>query len=309
MKIFEILLLVLVSVISMETYGGCSNTIATQDFNINFGDIVAPKGASPGTVIATSTGNYNLRYTCTDNNYQYREVMYNTSLGNNLYDVGIKGYGVRISENDTGGGFHHYFGPFGDRVTGSFTATYLYKVELVRTNDVAISGLLRIGKIADVIIKSQIIIGNWYITGGSISTLICKLNSNTLNFPLGNITATSFGSSVGITPTNARVTQNLGLTCDPGANINITLSGQQNPDLANKSVLALSGQGQAGVAKGVGVQILYGGVPLNINESVFLKQSTGGLESLPIVARYYQTKTTVFPGTANATATLNITYQ
>ncbi|WP_256937857.1 hypothetical protein, partial [Enterobacter chuandaensis] len=29
----------------------------------------------------------------------------------------------------------------------------------------------------------------------------------------------------------------------------------------------------------------------------------------PLTARYYQTQTTVEPGTANASATLNLTYQ
>jgi type 1 fimbria pilin len=73
------------------------------------------------------------------------------------------------------------------------------------------------------------------------------------------------------------------------------LSGQQNPDVANTSVLALSVRGGMG-SQGVGVQILYGGAPLNLNNTVFLQQSGGGLESFPIVARYYQTKTTVNPG-------------
>ena len=212
-----------------------------------------------------------------------------------------------MSENDSGGGFHHYF-PMGFTI-GSYSANYMYKVELVRTSDPAASGSLRSGQIANVSITNQFFIATWNITGGSITTLACSLSSGSLSFPIGNIPATSFGSTVGTTPANAQVSQNLGLSCNPGANINISLSGQQNPDVANTSVLALSGQGGPGVAQGVGVQILYGGTPLNLNNTVFLKQSGGGLESFPIVARYYQTKTAVSPGTANATATLNITYQ
>jgi type 1 fimbria pilin len=40
-----------------------------------------------------------------------------------------------------------------------------------------------------------------------------------------------------------------------------------------------------------------------------LKNSAGGQETFPITARYIQTKDKVTAGSANATATLNITYQ
>ncbi|MCL6720425.1 fimbrial protein [Klebsiella sp. T2.Ur] len=106
-----------------------------------------------------------------------------------------------------------------------------------------------------------------------------------------------------------RNTQNLGLNCDVGANINVSLSGTQNPDISDSSVLALTGQGGAGVAKGVGVQIVYNGAPLMLNNRIVLKTSSGGQETFPLTARYYQTRTTVSTGTANASATLNLTYQ
>ncbi|HAS0882609.1 spore coat protein U domain-containing protein [Enterobacter roggenkampii] len=307
MNAFKYFLLLLLTLISVESIAGCTNNIATQNFNLNFSTITAQRDVAPGTVVAAQSGIYNVNFSCTDSSNTYQEAMNGTSLGNSLYDIGVSGYGVRVSENDSGGGFHHYF-PMSFTL-GSYSASYMYKVELVRTTDPAVSGTLRSGQIANVSITNQFFIATWNITGGSITTLACSLSSGSLSFPIGNIPATSFGSTVGTTPSNAQVTQTLGLTCNPGANINISLSGQQNPDVANTSVLALSGQGGPGVAKGVGVQILYGGAPLNLNNTVFLQQSGGGLVSLPIVARYYQTQTAVSPGTANATATLNITYQ
>ncbi|RTM78465.1 fimbrial protein [Enterobacter quasiroggenkampii] len=281
--------------------------MATQNFNLNFNAVTAQRDVAPGTVVAAQSGIYNVNFSCTDSTNTYQEAMNGTSLGNNLYDIGVSGYGIRVSENDSGGGFHHYF-PMGFTI-GSYSASYMYKVELVRTSGTAASGSLRSGQIANVSISNQFFIATWNITGGSITTLACSLSSGSLSFPIGNIPATSFGSTVGTTPVNTQVSQTLGLTCNPGANINISLSGQQNPDVANTSVLALSGQGGPGVAQGVGVQILYGGTPLNLNNTVFLQQSGGGLASFPIVARYYQTKSVVLPGTANTTATLNITYQ
>ncbi|EOF9296827.1 fimbrial protein [Enterobacter bugandensis] len=143
----------------------------------------------------------------------------------------------------------------------------------------------------------------------TINTVQCAITTPNLVFPIGDIPASAFGSSVGTTPSSAQNTQNLGLNCDAGANINVSLQGTQNPDVSTTSVLALSGQGNADVAKGVGIQLLYNGAPLVLNNRIVLKQSAGGQETFPITARYYQTKTAVTTGKANASATLDLTYQ
>lgn len=147
------------------------------------------------------------------------------------------------------------------------------------------------------------------LTSGTINALACTVNTAQLTFPIGDIPASAFGSTVGTTPAGAQNTQNLGLTCAAGTNITVSLSGIQNPDSANTSVMALTGQGNAGTAKGVGVQLIYNGAPLVMNSRLFLRQSAGGQETLPLTARYYQTLTRVESGSANASATLNLTYQ
>lgn len=308
MNILKFILLFLFILLPIETFAACTNNVALQNYPINFGNVTVQRDVPANTVVAVMSGNYTLNFTCPDQNNVYIDTMYTTSLGSNLYDIGVSGYGVRVSENDTGGGLHHYF-PSSWYNQGTWNTVYMYKVELVRTSATAASGQLFQGQIASDGVQNQFVIANWTISGGSIKTLACSINSGPLTFPIGNVPTVNFGSTVGTIPTNAQVTQNLGLTCDAGANINVSLSGTQNPDVADTSVLSLSGQGGAGVAKGVGVQILYNNVPLQLNNKVTLKQSSGGVETFPLVARYYQTKTTVAPGTANATATLNITYQ
>ncbi|WP_228288541.1 MULTISPECIES: fimbrial protein [unclassified Klebsiella] len=131
--------------------------------------------------------------------------------------------------------------------------------------------------------------------------LSCSISSQVLNFDLGSVSAAEFGSAAGFTPSHTD-TQSLGLNCNPGVNINVELNGVQNPDA---SVLALTGQGGDNVA----VQLLYNNAPIQLNNRLMLKQSPGGLESFPIMARYYQTKSLVKAGEANATATLDMTYQ
>ncbi len=147
------------------------------------------------------------------------------------------------------------------------------------------------------------------ITSTQIIQLSCSITTPILNFPIGDVLVSKFGTSVGTIPSGAENTQNLGLNCDAGANINVTLHGTQNPDVSTASVLALTGQGSADVASGVGVQLLYNSTPLELNNRIVLKQSASGQETFPLTARYYQTKTAVTPGKANTTATLDLTYQ
>lgn len=149
-----------------------------------------------------------------------------------------------------------------------------------------------------------------YFGTGNVTVLACSIDTPVLSFAIGPVLANSFSTTVGTIPAGAQATVPLGLNCLPGANVNVTLSGTQNMDVPDTtSVLELTGQGAADVASGVGVQLLYNGSPLVLNNRIVLKQSAGGAETLPITARYYQTKTKVTAGDANATATLQLTYQ
>ena len=140
----------------------------------------------------------------------------------------------------------------------------------------------------------------------TITKLACDITSGiNLSFFIGNVPADQFISPG--TVSQQISTQNLGLNCDAGANINVTLNGTQSAESSDPSVLGLSPG--TGVASGVGVQLLYNGHPLQLNKVLNLKTSSGGQESFPITARYIQTKETVTAGAANATATLNVIYQ
>lgn len=148
-----------------------------------------------------------------------------------------------------------------------------------------------------------------FISSFNVTTLACAISAisaSNISVPLGDVLATKF-TGVGATPVTKGF--NLGLNCDANAKVNVSLSGTANSDIANSDILALTNAGTAGVADGLGVQILYNGAPLKRDTNLLLKTSAGGVETLPFSARYYQTKSTVKPGKANATATLNLTYQ
>jgi type 1 fimbria pilin len=140
----------------------------------------------------------------------------------------------------------------------------------------------------------------------AVTSIACSLDSSSINVPLGGIMATQF---TGIASTAGDKSFDVGLSCDKSARINVSLAATQNADTIETSVLALSGAGQTGTATGVGVQLLYGDTPLEINNNILLKTSAGGQETLPFTARYYQTQAAVGAGLANSSATLNITYQ
>lgn len=314
MKSLKSIIFILLTLSSINVFAGCGNNIATYTKNINFGNVTVQRDVPAGTVVATQSVLGDINFTCSGTAMNtYHEVIYTglTSFGNNVYQIGVSGYGIRVSENGSGGDFHHYF-PIDINGWNDNTGTYstnLYKFELVKTSEPAESGAIRTGVIADTSIFNQFYIGKFNITGGTITTLACSLSTPNMSFPIGDIPASSFGSAPGTTPAGAQNTQYLGLNCNPGANINVSLSGTQNPDVSTPGVLALSGQGNAGVAKGVGVQLLYKGEPLELNNRIVLKKSSGGEEIFPLVARYYQTRTSVTTGSANASATLAITYQ
>lgn len=144
-----------------------------------------------------------------------------------------------------------------------------------------------------------------YISG-SITTVACSISTPNILVPLEDVLASNL-TAVGTIakPQNF----NVGLNCDAGANINAQLTGTSNTDTDVPGVLQLSNTGSANVATGVGIQIFYNGSPMLLNQNMVLKTSSGGQETFPFTAQYYQTKTTVTSGSANATATLILTYQ
>lgn len=143
---------------------------------------------------------------------------------------------------------------------------------------------------------------------GSITTLQCTVSTPSLILNMGDVASASFAGAG--TYTSLSSPKNIETNCDANTNISLSLVGEQNEDMpGDASVLKLSGQGQPGVASGVGVQIMSGNTPLKLNQPIGIMSSAGGATSLPISARYIQTKDKVTAGSANATATLNITYQ
>ncbi|WP_273870319.1 fimbrial protein [Serratia odorifera] len=142
--------------------------------------------------------------------------------------------------------------------------------------------------------------------GNTVTQLACSLNATNIQVPLGDVLATEF---TGVGTTLKPKAFNVGLACDANAKINVSLGGAQSAESSDSSILQLTNAGSDGVAKGVGVQLLYNNTPLKLNQVMPLKTSAGGQETFPFTAHYYQTAENITAGSANTTATLNISYQ
>jgi type 1 fimbria pilin len=230
------------------------------------------------------------------------------SVTNNIMSTPIAGLGIRVSlptaEGDIYAGSTYYLNTtaFFSLPAGS------WKVEVIKTGALG-SGSLQTGTtLAKMTFTEPNNISHTLLTlnlgaGSSVASSTCTLSSTSISVPIGNIAGTKF-TKIGSTAGDKSF--DIGLKCDKNANINVSMTGTQNKDTAEKSVLALT---TGGNAQGIGVQLLYGGAPLTLGSNLALKTaSSGGAETLPFTTRYYQTQSTVIAGTANATATLTFTY-
>ncbi|CAI1223808.1 fimbrial protein [Serratia quinivorans] len=235
--------------------------------------------------------------------------------GVRVYDFGIAGIGYALAVSDACAAWRNV--GTSDYENGCGTGAILsggiikqsYRIRLYKTGQAA-TGTVASRRIGAGITQVASVWDNEVpinINSFKVTSLACSLSSTSINVPMGDVLVSKF---TGVATTAANKSFDLGLTCDKEAKINVSLAGTQNTDTTETSVLALTSTGQTGTATGVGVQLLYGGTPLKINNNLALKTSTaGGKETLPFTARYYQTKATVGIGQANSSATLNITYQ
>lgn len=317
MKVINIVLCVLFIIFSEGVFACNGSADFDNNETVQFNDVIVQRDAAVGTVIASSSGTLTGGYHyAADSCDMYAVMKYNGAKPSSIadvYDTNIPGVGIRVkmSFNNGSGYASAAPGTFLLHLQSGNYSFYPPSVELIKTGSIE-SGSLSVEDVAtlqpgtDVTAKSTV---TWKMaTPAKVTQVACSITSGgTLAFPMGNIEANEI-MSPGIS-SSSEVSENIRLNCNSGANINVTLDGTKNPDMDDDSILALSNQGSAGVANGVGVQLLFNNVPVKINSLMNLKKSSGGDEQLSVIARYVKTKEPVKPGIANATATINLIYQ
>lgn len=301
-------MLVIIFGVSEQAFATCNFASGMEPQTLGFtpSGVIVQRDAPVGSVIYSSTsGEGPTLLNCTGDNTNYYKMTYLGGIPTSIahaYATNIPGVAIEV---DLGWG--KLDNPASTDQTGDATVNMPWvRYRLYKTGDiqpgsftVAQLGTWTVSGITPVTIN---------LMGGYVAQVACSVTTPQLTFPVGNVLNSEFGTTVGFIAAKTS-TQNLGLNCDRNANINVTLNGTQNPDVSDASVLALNNQGGANTAQGVGVQLLYDGKPLIINSTLALKHSSGGSETFPITARYYQTKNRVSVGEANSSATLTLTYQ
>ncbi|HHB1425568.1 TPA: fimbrial protein [Serratia odorifera] len=297
---------------SSQLYADCILRGETVTGTVSSLAMTIQRDAPVGSVLgeqALNTLAYKVAY-CAEPANIYRLITYAGGVpeGNNVYRTNLAGVGVRVLSGSisfsnpphkvfiTGPGLYTsqevtvQFVKTGPITAGAITPRPLAKYYVVSTTDnssVDIT-LINMG------------------SGNTVTQLACSLNASNIKVPLGDVLATEF---TGVGTTLKPKAFNVGLNCDANAKINVSLGGTQSAESSDSSILQLTNAGSAGVAKGVGVQLLYNNTPLKLNQLLALKTSAGGQETFPFTAHYYQTAANITAGSANATATLNISYQ
>lgn len=309
-SIASLLSLLTLSILSSSAWGTCIfQQLATS--NVSFNNTIVQRDTPIGTTIASASvqpsasGSVMWCPSVEGGGHFYTQMDYSsqkTAL-EHVYATNVSGVGIRMV--DSGG--LYFDAPANDNtMSGYFNTGRWYTVDLIKTGPIE-AGILSAGVVGsryaenktDAVIQINLI-------SSTVSQAACTINTQNINIPLSDVLASDL-TSVGSTAKPK--TFNVGLDCDAGANINAKLTGIQNTDSSTDGVLQLTSAGNNNVASGVGIQILYNDAPIALNNNIVLKTSAGGQETFPFTAQYYQTKTGVTAGSANATATLELTYQ
>ncbi|MCS3406715.1 fimbrial protein [Serratia sp. AKBS12] len=320
----------LLALMSIKGIASCQFTTTNTKYNAiwNVGNVIVSNETPVGTVLFTkeikldSLGGHTA-IICDPGglsfSFLFKANMSGTVLDNGVYSTNLPGVGIKVSSWSAVA----YYGmpttpqgvPFSTPITvtaGSGTPAWgtgnqMIKIELVKTKGEMTAGSFTYSSPDFIVVENGgAVLGIAGLTISGNTIIPCSTSAKSIQVIFGDMVTSVFK---GVGPTSLSKNFNLDLNCNANTKVNASLSGTANADIANSDILALTNAGTAGVADGLGVQILYNGSPLKRDTNLLLKTSTGGVETFPFAARYYQTKSAVKPGKANATATLNLTYQ
>ncbi|HBO23479.1 MAG TPA: fimbrial protein [Providencia sp.] len=292
------------------TWRDMQKTIPNETINIQYDDTSIKLLSSISLPIYT--GNYNptngVDMSCGGN----QVGVYLTSVSNGMAISGVNGIGVRARINSFG---PNYFFP----VNGPYTDTTWtfsnlgWVINIEKIGQVTSGGVISIRQLARFYQQNKTTGTNFFISTVSfsnnyrINVLSCSLKNNqsTYNINMGDWYDTQFNN---IGDTSDMVDIPISLTCKAGTNIKTTITSSGGYVDAATGKLALSGTNKA---TGVAIQLLdKNNLPVKLNTKNSLQNNVPAGDYLfNWKARYIKTTNTITPGTANATATVNIRYE
>lgn len=134
----------------------------------------------------------------------------------------------------------------------------------------------------------------------------CSVSTKNVAVPMGTVHRSHFK---GVGSTAGRGEGNIALQCEAAVAPTVTFSGTRDSE-TSAEILALNNLGDANVASGVGIQMLYENTPITLDNPIALGKLSGPTAvNIPFTARYYQTASPIKGGDANATAYFTINYE
>ncbi|MGY2798953.1 type 1 fimbria pilin [Ewingella americana] len=293
--------------VSQSTQAACSWGEPGKELtqSMTFGNVIVQRDTPVGSVVASVNlpeyAGGEVLFRCdTAWVYNAKNVLFTTlsSYGNTVYDTNISGLGIRITLTTRAvpstGDFLKDQGVF---IKGG-------TIELIKTSTGSVgAGNLTTGDAAyffasqDPTYRAVL-----RLTGSNtITPVACSVSNTVINVSLDDAVYSDFS---GVGSTAKPKDFNIGLNCDAGTNVKLTLDGNA---AGPAGVLALNaGSNQA---KGIGIQLVKSAAPVALGTPLdFGTATSAGDMQLPLIARYYQTEASITGGTTNTTATFTMTY-
>ncbi|OAT50771.1 Type-1A pilin [Providencia heimbachae] len=304
--------------IQNPSFNNIQVNVPTRTYNVQYDDVSSRDlGSIEITYLsATSTKTYsNADGVCGSSYLNGNFINSWTPNTNNIAPTNISGVGITVATGAVGGNYNRRWGPSAGGTLSWIISDTTWHITIKKTGQITTSGSIRSGQVARLTqTNTQPSASTWYLTtlnmpanAIKINVLSCsvKNNATTYNINMGDWFDTQFQN---IGDASAAVDIPLTLTCMAGANIKATITSASGYVDTNTGKLALSG---ADKATGVAIQLLdKNNAPIKLNTKNSLQNNVPAGDYLfNWKARYIKTAETIIPGSANATATVNIRYE
>ncbi|MBJ3816718.1 type 1 fimbrial protein [Shimwellia pseudoproteus] len=320
-------ILLLAALWSSASWAMCQRgPAATVKLDMTIGRIIVPPDLPVGAVIKsqdwTMPGGGGIAYYCTGNTTFAAKIVVPNAVdtGNKVFSTNVPGIGLRFSrggktvnivypgEYNTNAGRGTNYSLEGSRFT----------LEVIKTAQITGSGTLAQGLYTSYDWDS----GNnpileTFLSANAITIVspsCTVLSGKNMNVDIGAIKRTDLkgvGTWAGGTPFNIQLECSGGVSVSGYANINTTFSGNlATGTQPNQGVLINEKTGSA-AAKGVGVQVLKDGTPLEFDKKYLIGQLASSQTStytLPYTARFYQYLADISSGEVQSHMVFNLTY-
>ena len=299
----------------------------TVSLDMVVGRVVVPPDLPVGSVIVsrdwTMSAPGGASYSCSSGTNRFVAKIVApgaTDLGNKIYSTNVPGIGLRFSR---GGAtvniiYPDTFSSYVSRTTNYSLEGFRFTLEVIKTASVTGSGTLAAGKYTSYdwengnnpILETRLSANAITVVSPSCTILSGK----NMNVDVGTIKRSDLngvGTTAGGKDFNIELQCSGGLSESGYANIQTSFSGTLATGTTVSRGALLNEKSGSSLAKGIGIQVLKEGVPLEFNK----KYSVGTLRTqetryitLPLHARFYQYAPTTSTGEVESHMIFNLTY-